>query len=199
LLKYLSVDPLVVQHLRTTSTSEPITASFFFDFKANKESLANSLLGLLQSLLWQLLKRKPSDIDLIYPKYKEKERYRSEVRWSRQDLEPVLVAVLKGPESTNICLFIDALDEFDGKDVELGTLLNGLAQSPTRNMRLCIASRPSFLHPIKTYQRIHIEEHTSTDIETLTNTQLKPLLEADNNFDRLSAQRENNEADTHTD
>ncbi len=109
-----------------------------------------------------------------------------------------MVAVLKGPESPNICLFIDALDEFDGKDVELGTLLNGLAQSPTRNMRLCIASRPSFLHPIKTYQRIHIEEHTSTDIETLTNTQLKPLLEADNKFDRLSAQRENNEADTHT-
>jgi len=35
-MKYLSVDPLVVQHLRTTFTSEPITASFFFDFKANK-------------------------------------------------------------------------------------------------------------------------------------------------------------------
>jgi len=96
-MKYLSVDPLVVQHLRTTSTSEPITVSFFFDFKANQESLANSLLGLLQSLLWQLLKRKPSDIDLINPKYKEKERYRSEVRWSRQDLEPVFGSSTQRP------------------------------------------------------------------------------------------------------
>jgi len=197
-MKYLSVDPLVVQYLRTTSPFEPITAAFFFDFKASKESLANSQLGLLQSLLWQLLKRKPSDIDMIYPKYKEKERHRSEVRWSRQDLEPVLLAVLKGPESPNVCLFIDALDEFDGKDTELGTFLNGLAQSAARNLRLCIASRPSFLHPFKTYQRIHIEEHTRADIETFTHAQLKPLFEDDNRSEYLSARSEHNEAYTHT-
>jgi len=150
LMKYLSVDSRVIQHLGLHSPSEAITETFFFDHKASKATLANPLLGLLQSLLWQLSKQKASNTDSVYAKYEETKQHRCEVCWSRQELELALLAVLKRPNSL--------------KDTELGTFLNGLSPSCSQNIRICIASRASFVYPFKTFPHIQMEEQSREDL-----------------------------------
>jgi len=150
-MKYLSVDSRVIQHSKIPFTLQSCYNNLLLPFKTSKGSLANSLLGLLQSLLWQLIKQEASNIYSVYAKYDEKKQYRCGVHWSRQELEPVLLAVLKRSDNTKVCLFIDALDEFKGKDVELRTFLDGFSRFCSQNIRICIATRASFVYPSKTF------------------------------------------------
>lgn len=127
-----------------------LLAHFYFDFRAGS-GIANNKLGLLRSLLSQLVKQssKISDFMLTHCSH----------RWHGNwpDLEAELLDLAcDAVKSTNvsICALIDGLDEYEG---DLGELIVFLLQMQRRSgIKVCLASRPETelqrrLHNVPTF------------------------------------------------
>lgn len=119
-----------------------VTASYFF--WAAGLRMQKSQVGLLQSLLYQVLVASPKLILEYFPDRLAKEP------WTRKELFEALGKASRGtgcPLSAKYCFFIDGLDEYGGVDddhdvnpEELIDLLRRLSTSP--NIKICVSSRP---------------------------------------------------------
>ncbi|RSL98908.1 hypothetical protein CEP52_010038 [Fusarium oligoseptatum] len=98
-------------------------------------SLEKSQEGLLQSLLYQILKQVPSLALLADP-----DRPRAE-EWKFEQLQSFFGRItLKTSLSTKFCLFIDGLDEYDGDETHIAELISSISQS--QHIKVCISTRP---------------------------------------------------------
>ncbi|KAJ4164332.1 hypothetical protein LMH87_006009 [Akanthomyces muscarius] len=94
--------------------------------------------GLLQTLLFEILRQLPDAIESLLP-----ERWSSpNVKgWAMADLYNALFTIVGQPDlPVKFCFFIDGLDEFDGDHLALCHELMDLAKS--ENVKLCLSSRP---------------------------------------------------------
>lgn len=120
-----------------------VTASCYFWVAG--ASIQKSLRGMLQTLLYQLVRAKPKCVPQLFP-----DRYtlicldgQPEGSWSVSELRTALLqyARLYAP-STALLLTVDGLDEFDGTDHErrevCALLLNMAKKS---NVKVCVSSR----------------------------------------------------------
>lgn len=128
--------------------------------------MQRSLHGLLQTLLYEIIRKCPRIIRVICPD-----------QWALVDLDSLswtMSALKKSFEifvncrvdiDMKFCFFIDGLDEHDGDHRELCKILNGLAKSPL--VKVCLSSRPwpafdeAFGHGTK---KLHVHEYTKEDI-----------------------------------
>ena len=172
LMKFLTEHPKVIDCLKVwAGNSQPIIIPWFF-WSAGSP-LQRSQQGLLQSILFQILRRCPWLIPTIcaarVSMYRNQQDHLSMDPWSLEELSEVfdLLAREKLPK-IRFCLFIDGLDEYEGRPNELIQTLRRLDKSP--HIKLCVASRPwnEFLVAFDTERSdgsLLLERHTRSDIE----------------------------------
>lgn len=152
-----------------------LTISYFFDFRAS--SIARSIEGLLRSLLWQLLREHKAPFESIIDVYRDMRKFHSHPAWSRRDLESSFANIIDNIKATEVVVFIDALDEFDGLDRDIAAFLDNLARRGLAHMKFCFASRPypDFAFQFADCLCLQLHEQTSDDIDQYLHAQLSEL------------------------
>ena len=153
-----------------------ITAGYFFHDRG--EWGQKSVKGFLQEILYQMLSQRRNLFSLVYSTFS---RLRASQRsnsttwerrsmWSLEQLREALLSIgTKSTSTLNCCLFVDALDEHDGKHTQLISILKDLARLPENllfRMRLCVAGRPEnvFTDAFQTCPGLAIQDYTTADI-----------------------------------
>jgi Ankyrin repeat len=148
----------------SSQSAQPLTASYFFDFRAS--DLARSIEGLLRSLLWQLLRQDTKFYKPVMPIYQDIESFKSRFAWTRHDLQLAFQQLLNAAKNINVVIFIDALDEFGGPDIEIAEFLDALSKKAPALTRFCLASRPypDFAFQFAKCFHLQMQEETYADI-----------------------------------
>ena len=117
-----------------------ITASFFFWHAGT--ALQKSQEGLLQSLLYELLRQCPEAISVLCPERWDLSLLSDHNQWTRQELFETLIKLCSGGPvlSAKFLFFIDGLDEYSGRPSDIVEVLQKVAC--LSNVKICISSRP---------------------------------------------------------
>jgi NACHT domain len=178
LMKWLFHEDRTRDLLKSWAGDKKLLVTKYF-FWSPGTSIQKSLSGLLRSALYDLLQQCPELILQISP-----------ARWRSYDLElahfpawtdaDLLIAIRTFIQATapsaRICLFIDGLDEFDGKDhqrIKVVDFLKELSQLP--NIKVCVSSRPweLFKSGFVECPKLRLEDLTRKDIEDYVNASLE--------------------------
>lgn len=156
---------------------ELLVAKYFF-WISSKTAEQKSLSGLLRSVLYDLLQTRPELIPKVSPY-----RWRSHdlelvhfPAWTEKDLVGAIQVFIEcAAQRSCICIFIDGLDEFDGKyhqRIEVIKLLKNLSSLPT--IKICVSSRDweEFKQAFGAGPKLQLEYLTKKDIEDYINTEL---------------------------
>lgn len=137
------------------SSDDYILASFFI--YGQGERMQRSKLGILRSLLHQILPQLPEHLSILTKKFVEREKTRKDWVWSQEELMEVLrgIATQDHHASRPVIILVDALDEL-GENLArevvgfLGTLIGQPLNEQTSTtstsqtyvgMRICFSSR----------------------------------------------------------
>jgi hypothetical protein len=140
--------------------------SFFF-WRAGSE-MQKSILGLLQSLLYQLARAKPAIIsDLM-----RDDQATQVPTWTEKRLQRAVEHALSLFSEDRIFLLIDGLDEFEGKYTALVTLLLGLQDKS--NAKICLSSRPetALIRQLGSFPSLRLQDLNYRDIEHFVHEEL---------------------------
>lgn len=142
--------------------------------------MQKSQLGLLRSILYQILRFDPLLVSQICPNHQGSEP------WDIAELKDAFHNLVNAASSAKFCFFIDGLDEYDGSEWEIINVLKNLAQSP--NVKICVSSRPwpafekELSHPEHMFM---LQDFTRKDMEVYVDGML-----ANNSTFRNLAQRD---------
>ncbi|KAK4459685.1 hypothetical protein QBC42DRAFT_273894 [Cladorrhinum samala] len=185
----LDHDPRCMPYLREWSGSKPLAFASFYFWAAGTE-LQTSQEGLFRTLLYQILEQNPVLISELFPKrwaalclFDQDTKY-----FTDEELRLCLSALVERlSPTTNLCFFIDGLDEFDGDHANLIGLLKGMIDRSS--IKLCVASRPwvVFEESLKNEPSLRLEDLTFNDIKHYATCRLQ------NNADFALHQRQNPE------
>ncbi|KAI9795146.1 MAG: hypothetical protein M1816_000168 [Peltula sp. TS41687] len=134
LMKFICDHERTKQTLQTWAGQEQLyTASYFF-WNSGKY-MQKSQLGLLQSLLYHVLRSNPELVSSICDDHNGSEPW---------DVAELLKVFGRLADQTSLrarfCYFVDGLDEYDGREEDIIDVLKQLAASP--HIKLCVSSRP---------------------------------------------------------
>ena len=173
LMKFVYNDPRTMDMLRSwAGTHELFTAAFFFSAPGSR--MQKSQIGLVRSLLYQILQEDTTLIPFVFPdRWAVSKLFREDhYEWKWTELVQALKTILSGHTSAdmhtnsrkNYCFFIDGLDEFDGDPTDLLDLILELESFP--NVKLCISSRPRMIFKETLYRKpsLLLEDLTYLDI-----------------------------------
>lgn len=149
LMKFLSQHSETLKHLGFwAGHQELITARFYFWNSGS--SLQKSQIGLIRSLLFEILRQCPELLKRVRQNFSllKKDRlvwlFDRTVDWQYEELLQVYQYVVEQNTDSKFCFFIDGLDEYKTeRDKDLGHLvktLKLLASSPS--IKICLSSRP---------------------------------------------------------
>ena len=136
--------------------------------------------GLVQNLLYQLLRADPALIRTVFSRWLEAgmilgnliERAGTMV-WVWEDLNRAFRSVLAAASKTHkIIVFIDGLDEFAGKPVEIIAFVDSLL---SQGVKICASSRPwvAFEDAFERYPHFRVQDLTRGDIKHYATSQLE--------------------------
>lgn len=137
LMKFIADSPNTEEALAQWSAPKK-TAIVSHYFWCAGTPMQRSQNGLLQTLLFEILRQLPDAIQSLFP-----ERWDSPTSssWAMDDLYQALLNIVSISDlPVKFCFFIDGLDEFDGDHLSLCQELMLLARSG--NVKLCLSSRP---------------------------------------------------------
>lgn len=152
--------------VRWAGKKKLIIGSFYFWNQGTR--MQKSLLGLMQSLLFQIAR---SDDQLARTLCQH--RSHEPEPWSLQELREVFRRFSEMETSSTFCFFIDGLDEYDGDEEDIITFVKTLAASPS--IKICVSSRPwnRFRQAFGASNHIlTLEELTRTDIMKYVESEL---------------------------
>ncbi|KAI8623606.1 hypothetical protein F5Y19DRAFT_492432 [Xylariaceae sp. FL1651] len=141
LMKFVSQHKESKKVLRTWAGDNLlITASFYFWNPGTP--MQRSLQGLVQTILYQIIRSCPLLIPIIAPdRWANALNKAAQDPWTWEEATATLDRFIKQKKiRCATCLFIDGLDEFDGDHMEMVKILSRVSE--TLNMKLCLASRP---------------------------------------------------------
>jgi hypothetical protein len=97
--------------------------------------MQKSLVGFLQSLLYQILRQMPDLVSQIDPSHLDHEL------WEYSELRAVFDKVMVETAATvRFCFFIDGLDEYNGDEEDIADLIRVISRRP--HVKICASSRP---------------------------------------------------------
>lgn len=144
------------------------TASFFFWNAGNH--MQKSQEGLLQSLLYEVLRKCPELVQVVCPnRWDWADRdFAMNGTWDLVELSETMNRLAhKKSMSAKFCFFIDGLDEYDGFHADIVNILGILTQSA--NIKVCLSSRPWNIfedaYGRHTERRFYLQDMTRGDIE----------------------------------
>ncbi|KAF2198163.1 hypothetical protein GQ43DRAFT_483523 [Delitschia confertaspora ATCC 74209] len=180
LMKYIYYDDRISQGLSCWSgpDTQLVTAGFFFWNSGS--ALQKSLLGLLRSILYKTLRTQPQLIDEVFLAHEQEDIFRrwvnrksdAETILTLKDVKPAFARLLQVP-SLRLCLFIDALDEYEGDHNEVAELFTGIIASPS--VKACLSSRPFgvFEQAFSKCPRLRLQDLTYDDITVYVREKLQ--------------------------
>lgn len=143
-----------------------VIASFFF-WNAGS-MMEKSHQGLLQSILYQILKQCPELIPIICSLrwHFNSTDHELDGDWNRKELNECFHRLKDQLLSTKFCFIIDGLDEYDGDEREIIQTLQNLALSTS--IKICASSRPwnAFEKAFGSNpdQKLRLQDFTTNDI-----------------------------------
>lgn len=147
-MKFILNHPSTLKLLEAYDRGSWVVAGYFFHDRGTM--IQKSVEGFLRQILYQILHQRKELFPPIYPVlcqlYKTRGPDYLVDAWSISTFEKALLSIAsKSQADVNICLFVDALDEYDGNHRELLSILSRLTQlteNPCFRLRLCLAGRP---------------------------------------------------------
>ncbi|KAH5096643.1 hypothetical protein HBI56_137370 [Parastagonospora nodorum] len=179
LMKYISEDERTRDKLKTWSRTEKLYIGSYFFWNQGSE-MQKSRTGLMQSLLYQILRASP---ELIPPEVGG--RLDHEV-WDMNEMIATFEYIANQTRySSKFCFFIDGLDEYNGDQNDIAPMLKVLISSP--HIKLCASSRPGRL-----YEQSLRREDRAFDIARFTKEDMRHYVQnrltVNTKFQRLSLQ-----------
>jgi len=142
LMKYLCDNEKVQSLLEEWAGSKLLFTGTYFFWSAGN-GMQKSQEGLLQSLLYDVLRKCPALIPIIAPERWERGGAMPyfESAWTREELFEAFSTLTKQTIlPIRLCFFIDGLDEYEGDPVDIVEILKGFAVSV--DIKICVSSRP---------------------------------------------------------
>ena len=171
LIKFIASHPQTEAALRrwTTKSETLITASYFFWHAGT--ILQKSQEGLMQSLLYEVLRQCPEIMPEVTPTRWGASLVAEQDVWTRAELlETLLRLATQKALSAKFCFFIDGLDEYSGDHADLVHVLGQVAA--LSNVKICLSSRPweifKAAYDNNTDRRLYLQDLTRKDIELFT-------------------------------
>jgi hypothetical protein len=170
LMKFIHDHPCTKAALRVwAGPATLITASYFF--WSSGSHLQKSQEGLLQTLLYDILTKRPSLISKVISTASPGDH-----GWTRSELLAAFASFKEHfDSSTKFWFFIDGLDEYWGYPRDLLEVLQNL--SKCGNVKLCVSSRPwpIFKQAFDQFpsRRLYLHELTRTDISLYVRNKLE--------------------------
>ncbi|KAI1327457.1 hypothetical protein F5Y16DRAFT_372069 [Xylariaceae sp. FL0255] len=185
LMKYITQHPKLREHLEHWCQNSRLSIGQFFFWKpGNAEQ--KSLKGLVRGILYSILNEDQDLIPIAFPELWDLLLTRSrlasglEYRDFRQGLENLLLHAAH-TSSVRFALFIDGLDEFDGRHLDLiQTMKQWTTRFPT-SLKICVSSREYsiFQESFRSYPKLRLHELTRGDMVRMISGRLQS-----NNFFR---------------
>ncbi|KAM0722948.1 hypothetical protein Q7P37_001146 [Cladosporium fusiforme] len=145
LMKFLETSPETKDILlRWAGKRQLFVTSFYFWITASS-SMQKSQEGLLQSIIFEILRQEPALIPKVTPERWGKGTlfHLEPIPWSLTELYGVLEAIIREKPKACFCIFIDGLDEYVGNAWEHGEFARKIQQlGQSTAVKLCVASRP---------------------------------------------------------
>ena len=160
-----------------------------FKFWSSGVALQESQRGLLLSLLSQILQKTLDIIATISPKRWESLcLFKKDLQeWNDLELQGILrSAIRENCKNMKTCLFIDGLDEFEGKKEDLISLIMDIIANS--NVKFCVASRPwvEFQDAFTHKPSLLLQDLTYPDIKHFVITNLQ----RDTDYDQLRSREQ---------
>lgn len=141
-----------------------------------------SLSGILRSLLYQALQKRPDLVRTVFPEewanissaITGKQSWDS--HWSVSALKAAFLRWLTvAPATCKTCYFIDGLDEYEGDHEDMALFFSNLPVSSHSMIKICLSSRPwiVFDEAYGLVPKLRLQDLTFLDIETYVNDVLK--------------------------
>ncbi|KAM7199168.1 hypothetical protein V8F33_004643 [Rhypophila sp. PSN 637] len=137
LMKYLSQNSNTLELLRTWAGNRDLSIGRYFFWYAGSK-LQKSREGLIQTLLFELLRACPDAISIVRKSIAQLPPEPG--RWAMSELMRATKSFVACSLQKRFCIFIDGLDEHDGDMDDLIELIEQLASSD--NVKICCSSRP---------------------------------------------------------
>ncbi|KAK2591381.1 hypothetical protein QQS21_010925 [Conoideocrella luteorostrata] len=175
LVKYIYKHDLTQSSLRAWKESPVIILSHFFWRPGT--CMQKSIRGLLSSLLYQLLEVDPNFLDVLLNNIDKISSKDSITDWSLHELRVALSIAMTMIDSP-ICVFVDGVDEMDGRDNTIHNLMelvDDWIHSRPGKLKICFSSRPEI--PIRmrliTFPHLRLEDLTAGDMKSYIVSKLK--------------------------
>jgi hypothetical protein len=179
LVKYVLDDPRTVAHLQIWSAGSPMIVAGCFLWSSGTD-MQMSWMGLLQSLLFQILHKHPAQLKripyLFSNRWKRSELFGSDSHAFTSSELSQAFRCLVSDINTKFFFVVDGLDEVDGDYSELADLLIQVATLP--NIKVCTASRSwlIFEEKFESQAKLRLHDLTQLDIKMFVSKQLSENL-----------------------
>jgi hypothetical protein len=197
LMKFLCEHPLTAKLLEIWAEGEVIVAEYFF-WNAAKNDLQKSQEGVIRSLLYQILRKCPDYIRLVFPdawrRYNPSDNKTPKeinVALDREvpvDIRGLMEAMkhtctLLAQSEKRLCFFIDGLDEYNGSSKDIIELVGIFRSLP--NVKLCVSSRQwnefEDAYGKHSSTKLYMHDFNNEDISAY----VKDLFDNDENYQEL--------------
>ena len=176
LMTYVCQHPQTQHYLETWSAGRTLVMPKFFFWNPGS-SMQKGSLGLLRSLVYQILSKDPDSINAVA---NLEETARDDVTpvpaWTELRLiRTLLGAVQYLANRLCICFFIDGLDEYSGDQGTLVDLVGKLTEYP--NVKCCLSSRPfrAFTDAFGSRTMLKLHDLTEPDIQAYVSDKFESL------------------------
>ena len=166
----------MLRRIQSTSSAMNTTVAFFFNKRSNV-MLERSILGLLRSLIHQLLHQNQYLRKKVLPHYQSKrESFGAGWTWQEGELRDFLIDAVEKLWLPSITILVDALDECDtaapADVVKIFTkLMNSAVRSGCR-LKICLSSRHFPMITIPGCIEVYVENGNGADIITYVESEL---------------------------
>ena len=179
-MKFAMRDPRMTKLLALNDMEQWAFAAFFFHDRGSEKQ--KTLNGMLQELLRSILQQIPALSRYVLSSYIELVRSQRTrcPSWDFSSLKSALVSLFEQRHvKIRIVLFLDALDEHQGDNDLLASLLKSLVDKSDNKcvrLKMCLASRSwtVFQQHFGNCPGFSIHDHTREDIMTYIRARLKP-------------------------
>lgn len=181
LMSFIESDKRTKDALRVWAGSRELYIFSFFFWRPGSD-LQKSITGLLQSLLYQLVKSKPAAMSgVVSPGQTSIHSV-----WTETTLLRTIVHALSLYGQDRLFILIDGLDEFEGQYMRLLDTLFKLKSGS--NIKFCFSSRPeaALVKRLASFPSIRLQDVNFRDIDTFVKQTLEPYKGLDTTNDDIA-------------
>jgi hypothetical protein len=169
LMSFVKSDKRTAEALESWAGPRELHIFGFFFWRPGSD-LQKSITGLLQTLLYQLVRKKPVIIGGLF----SEDRTLVHSVWTETTLLRTIAQALSLYGNDSLFLLIDGLDEFEGPYLRMLDTLFKLKSGP--NVKICLSSRPetALVKRLGAFPSLCLQDINRRDIESFVRRTLKP-------------------------